>query len=199
MQEGEIFYSLKYIKNPSSLPVELLPKELVISFKDDKICSDLKTPFGNSGISYILDPKKNINDTYVNFFSKYYFEGGIKDMQPGFSSMKIVGLKETGSQKDILGYVCKEVEVRLADSDSVRSVWYTEEIGVNKPNLHTPFYDINGVLMDFFYIIGEADIAFTADAVYAREIPDKNFERRNNYRKMSSGYLDSLIVKMISY
>jgi len=198
MREGEIFYSLNYLKNPSSF-VELLPKELVISFKDDRICSDLKTPFGNTGISYIFDPKKDINDTYVNFLSKYYFEGGLKDMQPGFSSMKIVGLKETGSQKDILGYACKEVEVRLADSDSIRYIWYTKEISVNRPNLHTPFHDIDGVLMDFFYLIGEADIAFKVEAVYSREIPAKNFEKKINYRKVSSGYLDSLIVKMISY
>jgi hypothetical protein len=180
--------------------MELLPKELVISFKNNRMSSDLRTPFGNSGISTINDPKADLYDTYVNMLTmKLYYEGRETEMQPGFSSMKIVSVKETGETKEIAGYKCNEVEVKMEGSDSSRYVWYTNEIDVDGPNLHTPFKDIDGVLMEFFYIIGGADIAFTAEGVFAKEIPDKNFEKKKNYHKVSSGYLDSLIVKMISY
>lgn len=200
MKEGEVYYSIRYIKNPSSLPPELLPKELVISFKNDKMCSELRTPFGGSGISTVVDPKAGVYDTYLNMLTlKLYYEGKEKDIQPGFSYMKIASLKETGNSRDIAGYKCKEVQVKLEGSDSARYVWYTNEIKVDDPNQHTPYKDIDGVLMDFFYIIGQADMAFTADAVFAKEVPEKNFEKKKNYRQVSCGYLDSLIVKMISY
>ena len=53
--------------------------------------------------------------------------------------------------------------------------------------------------MEFFYIIGEAELEFTADEVFVKEIPDKHFEKRTNYKKVTRGYLDSMIRKMIAY
>jgi hypothetical protein len=83
--------------------------------------------------------------------------------------------------------------------DSVRYIWYTDEINVKNPNSLTPYREIGGVLMEFFYVIGEAELAFTADEVLVKEIADKNFEKRTNYKKLSRDYLDSLIRKMIAY
>jgi len=58
---------------------------------------------------------------------------------------------------------------------------------------------VEGVLMDFFYIIGDAELQFTADEVLVKQIPDKEFEKRKNYRKVTARYLDTLILKMISF
>ena len=63
----------------------------------------------------------------------------------------------------------------------------------------TPYKDIDGVLMDFFYIIGDAEIQFTADEVLVKQIPDKEFEKRKNYRIVSSQHLEMLILKMMSF
>ena len=42
--------------------------------------------------------------------------------------------------------------------------------------------------MDFFYIMGEAEMQFTADEVFAREIPDKVFEQKQNYKKVTRSF-----------
>lgn len=200
MKEGEIFYSIEYIRSPSSLHKELMPKEMVTAFRDDMITTELRSPFGNSGISTLYNPEEDIHYTYVSLLSfRYFYVSGNEEIQPGFSSMIIESLNETGRTTDIAGYLCREVEVGLAGSDSLRNIWYTDEICVADPNQHTPFHDINGVLMDFFYIIGETEIALRAEAVYAKEIPEKNFEKKKNYSQVSGGFLDSLVVKMISY
>ncbi|MCI0522051.1 MAG: hypothetical protein L0Y37_00175, partial [Bacteroidales bacterium] len=78
-------------------------------------------------------------------------------------------------------------------------VWYTDEIRVENPNRMTPYREIDGVLMDFFYIIGDAELEFIADDIFVRDIPDKNFEKKKNYKEVSGGYLDSLILKMIAF
>mgnify|MGYP006954410467 CR=1 FL=1 len=200
MHEGEIFYSIKYIKNPSSLPVEFLPKELVVSFNDDRIYSNLRTPFGNSGISSVTNPKENVYHTYLNMLSfKFYYEGTGDEIQPGFSAMDGITFRETGRESEICGFNCREVETMIPGSDSVRYIWYTNEIKVTGPNLLTPYREIEGVLMQFYYIIGEAELEFTADEVLVKDIPDKNFEKRLNYKKVSGSYLDSMIRKMIAY
>jgi len=63
----------------------------------------------------------------------------------------------------------------------------------------TPYREVDGVLMDFFYIIGDAELQFTADEVLVKKVADKEFEKKNNYRKVPSKYLDTLILKMISF
>lgn len=200
MREGEIFYSINYIKNSSSLPKEFLPKELVISFKGDMIYSMLKAPFGNSGISTITNPKESIYDTYLNMFAfRYYYEGSDAEIQPGFSSMAGITFHETGKKSEICGFKCNQLEVKIPGSDTVRYVWYTNEINVTGANLLTPYREIDGILMDFFYIMGSAEMSFTADEVIVKEISEKTFEKKKNYKKVSRDYLDSLIRKMISY
>jgi hypothetical protein len=200
MREGEIYYNIKYVSNPSSLSSDLLPKELVIAFRNDLFNTSLRTPFGNSGITAVINPRENIYDTYLNLLSfKYYFQGNSKDMQPGFSAMKGMTVHDTGRRSVICGFNCRQARVEIPESGTTRYIWYTNEIRVEKPNRMTPYREIDGVLMDFFYIIGKAEMQFTADEVIVKQIPDKEFERKKNYKEVSAKFLDALILKMISF
>ena len=200
MREGEIYYNIKYVSNPSTISSDLLPKELVIAFRNDLISTRLKTPIGNSGVITVVNPRDNIYDTYLNILSfKYYFEGNYRDMQPGFNSMEGITVHNTGRKSVICGFNCRQARVDLPDNKTTRYIWYTDEIRAENPNRMTPYREIDGVLMDFFYIIGDAELQFTADEVLAKQVPDKEFERKKNYRKVSAKYLDTLIMKMISF
>lgn len=200
MREGEIYYNIKYISNPSSLSSDLLPKELVIAFRNDLFNTSLRTPIGNSGITTVINPKENIFDTYLNLLSfKYYFQGNSKDLQPGFSAMKGMTIHDTGRKSVICGFDCRQARVDIPESETTRYIWYTDEIRVEKPNRMTPYREIDGVLMDFFYIIGKAEMQFTADEVIVKQIPDKEFEKKKNYKEVSAKFLDALILKMISF
>jgi len=200
MREGEIYYNIKYVSNPSSLSSDLLPKELVIAFRNDLICTRLKTPIGNSGVTTVVNPKENIYDTYLNILSfKYYFPGNYRDIQPGFKSMEGISVHDTGRKSVICGFNCRQARVDMPDKKASRYIWYTTEIRAENPNRMTPYREVDGVLMDFFYIIGDAELQFTADEVLAKQIPDKEFQRKNNYRKVTARYLDTLIMKMISF
>lgn len=200
IHEGEIYYNIKYISNPSSFSSEFLPKELVVSFRNDLFSTRLRAPFGNSGLTTVINPKEGIYDTYLNILSfKYSYEGTQQEMQPGFSSMKGIQISETGRKGVICGLNCHQAKVTFPDSPTVRYIWYTNEIRVDEPNRTTPYKDIDGVLMEFFYIMGKAEIQFTADEVVPREVPDKYFEKKTSFKKVSKSYLDALILKMISF
>jgi len=200
MREGEIYYNIKYVNNPSTLSTDFLPKELIIAFRNDLISTSLRTPIGNSGLTTVVNPKQKIYDTYLNILSfKYYFEGNYNDMQPGFASMAEITIHDTGRRSVSCGFNCIQAQVDFPDKKKTRYIWYTSEIKAESPNRMTPYKEIDGVLMDFFYIIGDAELQFTADEVLVKEIPDKEFERKKNYRKVSARYLDTLILKMISF
>jgi hypothetical protein len=200
MREGEIYYNIKYVSNPSTISSDILPKELVIAFRNDLINTKLRTPIGNSGLTTVINPKQDIYDTYLNILSlKYYFEGNNKDVQPGFASMEGITIHDTGRHSVICGFNCHQARVDFPDENITRYIWYTSEIKAQNPNMLTPFREIDGVLLDFFYVIGDAELQFTADEVLVKQIPDKEFERKKSYRKVSSRYLDTLILKMISF
>ena len=67
------------------------------------------------------------------------------------------------------------------DRKKVFEIWYTNEIKVKNPNASTPFSEIDGVLMSFFFFLGPAELHFDAETVYKKEIPDEAFERRNRF------------------
>lgn len=182
------------------MPKEVLPKNLVVSFKDNKILFEMISPFGNSGILNLANPEKGILDTYFSLFTlKYFYPVKPGELYPGFEEMSGMTLKKTSKTSVICGYNCKNAEVTVpSQKGKIFQVWYTNEINVKKPNTGTPFNQIDGVLMSFFFILGPAELHFNAENVYKKEIPDEEFERREKFVKVSREEIDSFINKMIT-
>jgi hypothetical protein len=200
ISQGEIHYNIEYVGVNGGIPVEALPKSLVVSFKDDKILFEMVSPFGNSGILNLANPDKNIFDTYFSLFTiKYYYAAEPGEMFPGFEAMDEMVLKKTSKTSVICGFNCKNIQATFPSDDTkVIDIWYTDEINVKKSNAATPFRDIDGVLMSFFFYLGSAELHFTAETVYQKEIPDNAFERRDDFKKVSRADIEKLISKMIA-
>ncbi len=130
---------------------------------------------------------------------KFCYEGSRDNSLPGFLAMGGLRYKDTGKKSVICGFHRKESLVFLKGSDKPYSIWYTDEMKVRNPNQLTPFFEVDGVLMSFFYVIGTAEMKFTAQEVYMKSVPDKNFEKKKNYKVVTGGYLDTLIQKMIAF
>lgn len=200
IDQGEIHYTIDYLGNSSALPREIMPRNLIVSFKDNKILFDISAPFGNSGILNLSNPEKGIYDTYISLLSwKYYYAAKEGESHPGFEAMQGIEIKKTSKTSVICGFNCKSAEIRFPENpDRVFEVWYTNEIKVKNPNAATPFADIEGVLMKFFFLIGPVEMHFEAENVYKKGIPDIIFERREKYSRISREDIDNFINKMIS-
>jgi len=48
--------------NVGIMPREVMPRNLIVSFKNDKILFDISAPFGNSGILNLSNPEEDIYD-----------------------------------------------------------------------------------------------------------------------------------------
>ena len=199
IDQGEIHYTIEYVGNVG-MPKELMPRNLIVSFKDNKILFDISAPIGNSGILNLSNPEEGIYDTYISLLTwRYYYSAKPGESHPGFEAMEGMEIRKTSKSMVICGFNCKSAEVRLpSDRDKVREIWYTSEIDVKKPNAATPYTDIDGVLMRFFFIMGPSEMHFDAETVYKKEIPDKTFERREKFARISREEINSFISKMIS-
>jgi hypothetical protein len=199
IKEGEINYSVNYV-GELAVPVEFLPKNLTVTFKDDKILFELLSPYGKAGITNLVNPENEIYDTYYSFFSrKYYYPASPEEIFPGFSSMEGLQIIKTDKTAVICGFNCRNAEIIFPDrSSQVYNIWYTDEIGLPNSNASNPFNSIDGVLLSFFFRLGDTELHFEAESVYRRDVPDKIFERRKSFKKVSRDDINKFITAMIS-
>ena len=181
--------------------MSLKPNTLVVSFKDNKILFDIITPVGKQGISNLSNPSIDVYDIYVTMpFSKLVYSCKPDEVPPGFSSMSGMKIKKTSKTREICGFNCKNAEVSFAsDPNKVYDIWYTNEIKVKNPNSVTPFKEIDGVLMSFFYFMGGTELHFEAENVYKKDIPDKTFEKKEKFKSTTKENMESIILQMINY
>ena len=200
INQGEIHYNIDYIGSFGPMPKEVLPKNLIVSFKNNKILFEMISSFGNSGILNLANPDKGILDTYFSLFTvKYFYAVQPGEQFPGFEAMQGIMINKTSKTSMICGFNCKNAEVTFpVDRSKIYQIWYTNEINIKNPNTATPFSQIDGVLMSFFFFLGPAELHFDAETVYKKQIPDEAFERRNRFMRVSRAEIDKFINKMIS-
>lgn len=200
IDQGEIHYSINYSGDLGLMPKEFMPKNMIVAFKDDKILFNISAPFGNSGILNLSNPETGIFHTYINLLGfKYYYSAKNGENYPGFEAMEGIEIKKTPGTSVICGFHCKSAQITFPDNNSkTYQVWYTDEIKVKNPNAATPFSEIHGVLMKFFFVMNETELHFEAETVYKKEIPDKIFERKEKYHKISRKDIDDIINKFVS-
>ena len=200
INQGEIHYTIEYSGSTGSFAKDLMPNNLVVSFKNDKILFEILAPIGNSGIINLVNPDLKLYDTYINMLGqKYFYPGKPGELHPGFESMAGIELEKTDKTTVMCGYNCKNAEVTFASDRSKKYyIWYTDEIKVKNSNMSTPFSQIDGVLMSFFFIMGKTELRFQAESVYKKEIPDNFFERRPKFKPVSREDMDKIITDMVN-
>ena len=115
INQGEIHYSIEYIGSFGPMPKEVLPKNLVVAFKKDKILFEMISSFGNSGILNLANPDKGIFDTYFSLFTlKYFYAVQPGEQFPGFEAMNGMEITKTSKTSVICGYNCKNSPVSSA-------------------------------------------------------------------------------------
>jgi len=200
INQGEIHYTIEYTGNLGGVPKEVLPQNLIVYFKKDKLLFEMVSSFGNSGIINLTNPDEGIFDTYFSLFTiKYFYAAEEGELFPGFEGMEGMELKKTLQTTQICGFNCKNAQVTFpSDRNRVMSVWYTNEINVKNSNISTPFKAIDGVLMDFFFYLGTTEVHFSAENVYNKDIDDVTFTRRDDFKRVSREEINKFINKMIS-
>lgn len=200
INQGEIYYSLNYSEYSGPIPEAFMPKNLVVSFKKDKILFEILSPIGDSGIRILSNPETGIFETYFSMPSfKYYSTIKPGDSIPGFEEMNRMVIHKTSKTSIICGYNCNNAEVTFPDDkNKVYNIWFTNEIKIKSPNAATPFSEIDGVLLIFFFRVGKSEMHFNAESVFEKELSNKTFERQPNFKRITKEDFRKIIKNMVS-
>ncbi|MEZ5010528.1 MAG: hypothetical protein R2744_02305 [Bacteroidales bacterium] len=199
IDEGEIHYNLTYIGRVGTVSEAMLPNSMVVKFKNNKILMEIMTPIGNNGIFNIIDPEQEKVETFIRLLGmRFYYSGVYGEVPPGIDPMEDMVIVKTGKKKDVFGLECLNAVATIPSTGYTYDLWYTDKISIDNPNQSTPYKDIEGVLVSFFYRMGDMIVEFDADGLYKKTIPDKDFITDEKYRKINREDMDSIISKMMN-
>jgi len=199
-REGEIHYKISYLEsNLGKIPVELLPKEMTLKFRNDAVITEIGGIFGYFKISNVTNPKKSDNLTYLKVMNrKFYFDGKSGEIAPGFQKMKDIEIEFVEGNKEICGFVCEKALITLPEiNDEPIPVFFTREINIEDPNSATPYQEIDGVLLEFYLTLSNLKMKLVAQNVYAKSVSGNNFDRQKDYLRISKPTMESILDSLM--
>ena len=151
--EGEIHYDISYPcleKNHESM-LFLLPKKMIMSFKDNHYKNNFIFPTESSSLGIINNCElKSVylifglgnNKKYTTLDSNSIFY--LLDDLPNYT----IESYETESF-DNLGLTCQKMKIKSHKNDSVYEITTTKDIKISNVNWCTPFNEIEDVLLEY--------------------------------------------------
>jgi len=201
VDQGSIEYEITYPDIPDdSYLLDLMPKKMETKFIDGSFRSDIVAGMGLFKTSIICEKGKQDLTHSVKMLNKKYASTlnseEIKEFNPEFQKVKITPLDEV---KEIAGYKCLTAKVTVeGDSSWEFKVHYTKDIKLENANLHTPFKEIEGVLMQYDILSYDTHMRFTANKVSPEEINNDDIVLEDGYKMVSADELKKEIESIFS-
>lgn len=199
IREGYIEYNVIYLnKEKESLYSFMLPKKMVVKFKKNKIKSTMEGFSGNFSFSSIVNTK---NDSIATLFQimnrKYYYLENSKGQSDLFGELPGAKISFNKDTLIIADLKCKKANIESdINSFSPFEVYYTKEIKMHNPNKKNPYYQIDGILMDFYLKMFNMDMRFVANNVIQTEISDSEFKIPQDFKRINRKTVDKLICML---
>ncbi len=169
--EGTITYKIEFSEEEKAERsiISLLPETMKYYYKDNSSSMEISA-YGFFRTAYISNVKEKLNS--VVFYcmpKKFACSAKFGEKMIGFDPMQGIILTPTEEKKEIFGLTAEKIHVSFQDTTKEEyDIWYTKDLKVHNPNWHTPYRDVDGVLLD--YRIALKDISMH---IAISEISDK--------------------------
>ena len=195
ISEGMIEFEISYPETEAGdLMAGLLPREMILKFKDSKTVGELSAGMGVFKTALIADPETRIVYQLLKIMSKKYVlkldSNEIHQLYEELPDMKVHFTDET---KEIAGYKCKKAVVTFKKNIKEEfSIFYTDDIAIKNSNWCTPFNEISGVLLEYHVRKYNYEMKLTAIKVVKVDIDDTEFEVPSDYEPISQDEMDKI-------
>lgn len=150
--EGTITYKIEFNEDEKAERsiIGLLPETMKYYYKDR--CSSMEiSAYGMFRTAYISNVKDKLNSVVFYFMpKKYACSAKFGEKMIGFDPMPGIILTPTKEKKELFGLTAEKIHVSFHDTSKEEyDIWYTKDLKVHNPNWHTPYKDVDGVLLDY--------------------------------------------------
>lgn len=201
ISEGTIIYDITYNKEKvDNLLLAFLPKTMELSFKKNKVKSQITGAFNMFSLTNYSNKETDVNSTSLIIGDEclIYHEAmdtstfGHANM-PFFEDLTLI----VDSTYDIAGYRCQKALLKFNEGVKKMPVFYTPKIKICE-NFNRPNKEIHGALMKFNVDIFSIEAHFVAKEVKAQKIDDAIFNLPENCKKVKKDDLEGVIKKMMN-
>lgn len=194
IKEGIIEYEINYLENKmTGFSSSLLPKTMYMKFNDDMAMNSIEGMMGAFFMRNIVDFDELKNITMLKALNnEFFYVGEKKEMPVGYHHFDDMEIEITKDTLVLAGLPCKKAIARLGNGNEY-PVYFTEEIGIKKPNELNPYNEIDGVLMQFQIELSNIKMELTATKLHQCAVLDKEFEIPKGFRRISKEKMEELI------
>ncbi|TRX71307.1 hypothetical protein [Carboxylicivirga sp. M1479] len=201
MDEGVITYKIIY---PNELEDKsyssLLPSKMVSTFKGKNYKLSIKGELSLYNLEYISKADGDSSATLFRIFDQRLFHKHEQDEHLFlFERLEKTNVDFISNEtKEIAGILCNKAIVHFTNSELKNiTVYYTEEIKINRPKENSPFDDIPGALMEFQVSFQDLELQFSAQDVDIKKVKNSSFDIPKNYKHSERGEIDEIVASLI--
>lgn len=200
VSEGEIIYQVSYPKmDPNGSLVMMLPDELKITFKENKMKTSFKTAAGVLRMDVISDADAYEMINTIEIFGDQY--AVVIDSSADYRLGKSLGnfqAEKTEEIVELAGKKVRKVNLYFEGEDDPKTIFVSDEFDVVDPNWATIYGSIQGMLME--YEIEHYDILMHLKAadIRLKEIDDAEFMIDEDCKMMSQKEFDDFVRSNLS-
>lgn len=192
LSEGVIEYDASVVDQNNPM-ANLAPSKMSFRFKNNKACAEMSAGMGLFSTSFISDPEtKSLTQLVKLLNKKFCLVQNAEDIKRENAAypLEITPTKET---KMIAGYKCLKSHVKVKDDSGIEfDIFYTKDLNIKDPNFCTPFFEVDGVLLEYQMKKFDLEMKFTAKSIKCDDIEDATFELPADYKKISQQEMNEL-------
>lgn len=193
--EGTIRYDIKFDEEERKERsiIDMLPNTMNYYFKNGSSVSEISF-MGMFRTAYISNQQEETNSVLFYFMPKgYYSSTKFGEKTIGFDPMPGIILTKTEETKYILGFKAYKVHVSFEDPTKESfDIWYTYDFNIPNPNWHTPYKDIEGVLLDYRIQMKGISMHMTINSFSDIEVDTSRFVIPRTYNRVTPDEMDEI-------
>lgn len=197
VSEGVITYSIDYPNNKDNFFMyQILPKEMLVSFKDDKM--ELKIKKTSMENTVIINTNDETMASYFSYDKIFYCLLNENEKQMLINKQPKYKFTFLNEKDTLLGFnVKKAIAIDPDRPYETINIWYTDEIKLKNPNWFNGFKQIPGFMLKYDIIQYGIKVEFVAKKFSRNiEIKDSILELKRPGKIINYHQFDSLLVDL---
>lgn len=194
-----ILYQIEYLEDTAGdIPTRILPSTMQSWYTEDFVITKIEGFFKQFSLIQQADLKHRRVTTLLNVFgNKLYYRSGQGEHPASVVVPGNLSFRNTQESKVIGGLQSNRVEVDTGEEQF--SIYYTEDFSVRRPNLSTPYREIDKPLSAFPIQLSYLKMNLSCQLYEERTVESKIFSIPDEYREVSrpvmEGFINSLFTK----